>query len=108
MNVDHVHYEAGEDEGKYVCMCPCMTTERKAILTGMEFISYCNVNGWDPDAGIPDIENIKAVSALFDISIDALLSNERGAGKPAEYLYESVTEYDIDEPKRYVFQIIME
>ena len=35
MNVEHVHCEAGEDKGKYVCMCPCMTTESKAILTGM-------------------------------------------------------------------------
>ena len=42
-----------------------------------------------------------AVSALFDISIDELLSNEKGAKKPADYLYESITEYDIDEPKRY-------
>ena len=50
MNVEHVHYEAGEDEGKYVCMCPCMTTESKAVLTGMEFISYCNVNSLDPEA----------------------------------------------------------
>ena len=49
MNVEHVHYEAGEDGGKYVCMCPCMTTDIKAILTGMEFISYCNVNGLDLD-----------------------------------------------------------
>lgn len=42
-----------------------------------------------------------AISALFDISIDELLSNEKGAKKPADYLYESITEYDIDEPKRY-------
>lgn len=36
-----------------------------------------------------------------DISIDELLSNEKGAKKPTDYLFESVTEYDIDEPKRY-------
>lgn len=42
-----------------------------------------------------------AISALFDISIDELLSNERGEKKPTDYLYESITEYDIDEPKRY-------
>ena len=42
-----------------------------------------------------------AISALFDISVDELLSNEKGAKKPADYLYESITEYDIDEPKRY-------
>lgn len=42
-----------------------------------------------------------AISALFDISIDELLSNEKGSKKQEEYLYESITEYDIDEPKRY-------
>ncbi len=64
-------------------------------------VSRQAVTKWETNAGIPDIENIKAISALFDISIDELLSNERGAKNPAEYLFESVTEYDIDEPKRY-------
>ena len=75
-----------------------MSQEQLAEKLG---VSRQAVTKWETDAGIPDIENIKAVSALFDISIDELLSNERGAGKPTEYLYESVTEYDIDEPKRY-------
>lgn len=44
---------------------------------------------------------MRAISALLDLSIDDLLSNERPAPKPADYLFESVTEYDIDEPKRY-------
>lgn len=64
-------------------------------------VSRQAVTKWETDAGIPDIENLKAISALFDISIDELLCNEKGAGKQTEYLFESVTEYDIDEPKRY-------
>lgn len=64
-------------------------------------VSRQAVTKWETDAGIPDMENIMAVSALFDISIDELLSNEKGAKKPADYLFESITEYDIDEPKRY-------
>ena len=64
-------------------------------------VSRQAVTKWETDAGIPDIENMMAISALFDISIDELLSNEKGAKKPTEYLFESVTEYDIDEPKRY-------
>lgn len=64
-------------------------------------VSRQAVTKWETEAGIPDIENILAISALFDISIDELLSNERGTKKLTEYLYESVTEYDIDEPKRY-------
>ena len=62
-------------------------------------VSRQAVTKWETDAGIPDIENLRAISALFDISIDELLSNEKGAEK--DYLYESVTEYDIGERKRY-------
>lgn len=64
-------------------------------------VSRQAVTKWETDTGIPDIENMRAISVLFDISIDELLSNERGLKKSAEYLFESITEYDIDEPKRY-------
>ena len=37
------------------------------------------------------------IQNLKDISIDELLSNENGAKKPTDYLFESITEYDIDE-----------
>lgn len=75
-----------------------MSQEQLAEKLG---VSRQAVTKWETDAGIPDIENIMAISALFDISIDELLSNEIGAKKSADYLYESITEYDIDEPKRY-------
>lgn len=75
-----------------------MSQEQLAEKLG---VSRQAVTKWETDAGIPDIENIMAVSALFEISIDELLSNEKGMKKPSEYLFESVTEYDIDEPKRY-------
>ena len=75
-----------------------MSQEQLAQKLG---VSRQAVTKWETDAGIPDIENIMAISALFGISIDELLSNERGAKKLADYLYESVTEYDVDEPKRY-------
>ncbi len=48
-NVDHVHYEAGIDDGKYVCMCPCVSTDDMSIVTADEFYSYCNINGLDMD-----------------------------------------------------------
>lgn len=75
-----------------------MSQEQLAEKLG---VSRQAVTKWETDAGIPDIENIMAISTLFDISIDELLSNERGEKKPTDYLYESITEYDIDEPKRY-------
>lgn len=75
-----------------------MSQEQLAEKLG---VSRQAVTKWETDAGVPDIENIMAVSALFGISIDELLSNEKSLKKQAEYLYESITEYDIDEPKRY-------
>lgn len=41
-------------------------------------VSRQAVTKWETNTGIPNIENIKAISALFDISIDELLSNQKG------------------------------
>lgn len=75
-----------------------MSQEKLAEKIG---VSRQAVTKWETDMGIPDIENIMAISALFHISIDELLSNEKGRKQETDYLYESITEYDIDEPKRY-------
>lgn len=64
-------------------------------------VSRQAVTKWETNTGIPDIENIMAISALFDISIDELLSDERVTKETVDYLFESVTEYDIDEAKWY-------
>ena len=64
-------------------------------------VSRQAITKWETDAGIPDIENLMSISTLFDISIDELLSNEKRTNKPLDFLFESITEYDIDEPKRY-------
>lgn len=73
-----------------------MSQEQLAEKLG---VSRQAVTKWETDAGIPDIENLMAISALFDVSIDELLSNDKGRKETTEYLFESVTEYDIDEPK---------
>lgn len=56
-----------------------MSQEKLAEKLG---VSRQAVTKWETDAGIPDIENIMAISALFDLSIDELLSNEKGTKKP--------------------------
>lgn len=76
-----------------------MSQEKLAEKLG---VSRQAVTKWETNMGIPDIENIMALAALFDISIDELLGKERGEEKKqTDYLYESVMEYDIDESKRY-------
>ena len=47
---------------------------------------------------MPDISNLKALSGVFNVSVDELLSEE--AVKP-RYPYESIVEYDIDEIKHF-------
>ena len=75
-----------------------MSQEKLAEKLG---VSRQAITKWETDMGIPDIENIVAVSALFDISIDELLSKEKDTKKQSDYLFKSVTEYDIAETKRY-------
>ena len=77
-----------------------MSQEQLAEKLG---VSRQAVTKWETGAGIPDIENIMAISALFDISIDDLLSNERGSKKvvETEYLY-AVSYTHLDVYKRQV------
>ena len=75
-----------------------MSQEQLAEKLG---VSRQAVTKWETDAGIPDIENVMAISALFNISIDDLLSNEKAAKQSTDYLFESITEYDVDESKRF-------
>lgn len=75
-----------------------MSQEKLAEKIG---VSRQAITKWETGTGIPDIENIIAVSTLFNVSLDELLSNEKEIKKQTDYLYESITEYDIDCPKRY-------
>ena len=78
MNVEHCHYEAGEDDGKYVCVCPAMTTDKISMLPGMDFISYCNVNGkqWEKELIELDSDNFYKMWI-----VDFLLANRDRHGQ---------------------------
>ncbi|MBS7009744.1 helix-turn-helix transcriptional regulator [Anaerostipes sp.] len=64
-------------------------------------VSRQAVTKWETGAGIPDIENVKAIAELFHISIDELLEIEVSEHTKKDYVYDSVTEYDIDCGKNY-------
>ena len=83
---------------KYIRKQAGFSQEKLAEKLG---VSRQAVTKWETDTGIPDIENLMAISSLLDISIDELLSNEKGTKKHTDFLFESVTEYDIDGQKRY-------
>lgn len=75
-----------------------MSQEKLAEKIG---VSRQAITKWENNIGIPDVENILAISSLFNVSVDELLSNKKIEKKQTDYLYESVTEYDIDNIKRY-------
>ena len=58
------------------------------------------ITKWETDRGTPDMENLMALAHTFDLSLDELVS---GSGhKPhADHLYDSATEYDIGDSKRF-------
>ena len=63
-------------------------------------VSRQAITKWETDKGAPDMDNLMALSDLFGVSVDELLGRE-GRKVAADFLYESVTEYDISDPKRY-------
>ena len=64
-------------------------------------VSRQAITKWETDGGLPDIENLIAVAALFSISLDELLSDEKLIHAVRDYAYESVTEYDISYPAHF-------
>jgi len=64
------------------------------------YVSRQAITKWENGTGLPDIENIVAIGALFNASLDDLLSEEKSVLTKHEFLYESRTEYDLDEEKR--------
>ncbi len=68
-------------------------------------VSRQAVTKWETGAGFPDIENIIAISKLFSISIDDLLLGDEHARQESKYLFESISEYDIDTIKCFDFNL---
>lgn len=84
MNVRHCHYEAGEDDGEYVCMCPSMTDDNISILPGIDFYTYCNVNNFDYNKKMMEID---AESIYKMWIVDYLLCNRDRHGQNWGFYY---------------------
>ena len=59
-------------------------------------VSRQAVTKWETELGLPDIDNMVAISKLFGITLDDFLSEKVKTAVSKGYLYESKTEYDID------------
>lgn len=63
-------------------------------------VSRQAITKWETGLGVPDIENLVAIADLFKLSLDELMGRDiEHETLTKDYLYESVTEYDIDGKK---------
>lgn len=63
------------------------------------YVSRQAITKWENGTGLPDIANLVAISNIFNESLDSLLSEEKSLMTKHQFLYESRTEYDLDEEK---------
>lgn len=75
-----------------------MSQERLAEKLG---VSRQAVTKWETGTGTPDINNLKSIASLFGISIDKLLEGGKQPAHEGGFLFDSLTEYDIDGKKNY-------
>lgn len=65
-------------------------------------VSRQAITKWETGLGVSDIENLVAIADLFKLSLDELMGRDIEHETLAkDYLYESVTEYDIDGKKNF-------
>lgn len=65
-------------------------------------VSRQAITKWETGLGVPGIENLVAIADLFKLSLDELMGRDIEHETLAkDYLYESVTEYDIDGKKNF-------
>ena len=87
-NVEHIRYEDSSAYGIYTCRCKCMTSENRSILNGMDFISYCNVNGKDHKTEIMRIDPDNIYKMWI---VDYLISNRDRHGMNWGFYYNAST-----------------
>ncbi len=62
-------------------------------------VSRQAITKWETDNGVPEIDNLSAISDVFDVSIDAIV-------KDGQALYSSLIQYDIDSDKDFEIEIV--
>ena len=87
-NVNALPYFPAESNGVFASKCKCMTSDSLSILPGMDFVSYCNVNGLDADS---EIMRVDADSIWKMGIVDYLISNRDRHGMNWGFYYDSNT-----------------
>ena len=85
-NVEHIIYLPAKHQDLDCCKCKCMTTGQISILPGMDFISYCLVNGLNPD---DEVLRIDAENIYKMWIVDYLISNRDRHGLNWGFFYDN-------------------
>ncbi|MBO7668463.1 MAG: helix-turn-helix domain-containing protein, partial [Firmicutes bacterium] len=59
------------------------------------------ITKWETGRGTPDMENLIALAGVFSVSLDELIAGAGQKQPETDHLFESVTEYDIGDSKRF-------
>jgi len=86
--VAHVPYRKYAQNGEVLCFCPLMTNQSVSRLSGMDFISYCNVVGID---SLQEAFRLDSESMYKMFIVDYLVSNSDRHGGNWGFLYDSDT-----------------
>ena len=92
-------------EDKFMISMRIRELRKQAKLSQEMMAEKIGVSGqaitkWETGLGVPDIENLVVIADLFKLSLDELMGRDIEHETLAkDYLYESVTEYDIDGKK---------
>lgn len=86
-NVEHLHYELKETEGRKASVCSCMTSEDVSILSGLDFISYCNANQLDVEKSISSLYGGSEIYKMW--IVDYLISNPDRHGMNWGFFYDA-------------------
>lgn len=87
-NVRHLHYSLAKDDDLLCCKCKCMTTDKISMLSGEDFIGYCNIMGYD---WFKESIKIDKDTMLKMLIVDYLISNPDRHGMNWGFWYDCDT-----------------
>ena len=88
LGYSHVPYRKYKSHNSTLCYCPLMTSKSVSRLTGMDFISYCRVQGKD---GVAEAMKLDSTTMYQMFITDYLFSNSDRHGGNWGFEYDSDT-----------------
>lgn len=64
-------------------------------------VSRQAITKWETSSSYPETESLIAIADIFHITVDELLRPDKAPDLKTDYLYESLTRYDVDRKKKF-------